>query len=280
MEEYFFLFGLAGVWILFAMIQDLRFREVSNWLNFSLLGFALAYRLFYSIFSGEYWFFVWGVLGFGVCFCLAMVFYYSRAFAGGDAKLLMSLGAVLPISSLRELVVLPLVFVFLLFFLGMVWSLVYSLVIVHKRRKLFEKEFGLFFGRSYWWFFFALLSVIFVGISFPLSWLKVILMLFMLVLPFLFVYLKALEGCLIRRVSYGKLTVGDWLFADVRVGRKVIEKSVHGLSVRDILLLRKARKSVLIREGIPFVPAFLFAFSVMVCVWVTGWLSMLFSLLG
>ena len=42
---------LALVWILFATIQDLRSREVANWLNFSLIIFALGLRFFYGLFS-------------------------------------------------------------------------------------------------------------------------------------------------------------------------------------------------------------------------------------
>ena len=57
-----------------------------------------------------------------------------------------------------------------------------------------------------------------------------------------------------------KLTEGDWLERDVKIGRKVIKKSVHGLSLKEIRILRKAKKKVLIKEGVPFTPAFLFAF--------------------
>jgi len=49
MEEYYFLFGIAFLWTLFAVVQDIRKREVSNWLNFSLLGIIIAYRAIYGI---------------------------------------------------------------------------------------------------------------------------------------------------------------------------------------------------------------------------------------
>ena len=64
MEEYYFLFALAIVWMIFAVVQDLKTREVANWLNFSLIGFALAYRAFYSSFTGEWMFLGFGFLGF------------------------------------------------------------------------------------------------------------------------------------------------------------------------------------------------------------------------
>ena len=48
---------------------------------------------------------------------------------------------------------------------------------------------------------------------------------------------------------------------DVKVQGKWIGKSVHGLSLGEIALLRKHKKLVYIKQGIPFVPAFLFALS-------------------
>ena len=64
-------------------------------------------------------------------------------------------------------------------------------------------------------------------------------------------------------VSPKNLTEGDWLERDVKIGRSVIKRSVHGLSLEDIKRLRKAKKRVLIKEGIPFTPAFLAAFLIM-----------------
>src|SRR3989338_8270060 len=99
MYEVVFLFVLALVWIVFAVVQDLRKREIANWLNFSLIVFALGFRFFYSLFSTEdFRFFYQGLLGFGIFFLLGNLFYYGKAFAGGDAKLMIALGTILPFS--------------------------------------------------------------------------------------------------------------------------------------------------------------------------------------
>ena len=66
----FFLFGMAFVWIFFASVQDLKTREVANWLTFSLIAFALAFRGFVAVFSNDSWFFVSGLLGFGLFFIM------------------------------------------------------------------------------------------------------------------------------------------------------------------------------------------------------------------
>ena len=60
------------------------------------------------------------------------------------------------------------------------------------------------------------------------------------------------------------LEEGDWLEKDIKAGNKWIRRSVHGLSLEDIRLLRKYGKKPLIKEGIPFVPAFFITLIVMV----------------
>jgi len=99
MLETIFLISLGLIWIIFAVVQDLKKREIANWLNFSLVIFALGFRLFYSLF-GEfgYEFFYQGLIGFGVFFLLGNLLYYGKVFAGGDAKLMISLGAIIPFS--------------------------------------------------------------------------------------------------------------------------------------------------------------------------------------
>jgi len=134
MKEYYFLFGLAFIWMVFATVQDLKSREVANWLNFSLIGFALAYRAFYSAAFDKWEFFLFGILGFSVFFVLAHLMYYGKIFAGGDAKLLMALGVILPFEKYRSLLFDGLGFIFVLFFVGAVYSLAYSVFLVNSYR--------------------------------------------------------------------------------------------------------------------------------------------------
>ena len=104
MYESLFLIILAFIWLIVASVLDFKTREIPNWLNFSLITFALAFRALFSIVESEPLFFVYGVLGFAMFFILANIFYYARIIAGGDAKLLMGLGAVLPLSQVLYLV--------------------------------------------------------------------------------------------------------------------------------------------------------------------------------
>ena len=114
MEEYYFLFALALIYTIVATIRDLKTTEVPNWLNFSFLTFALAYRAFYAIFTRNTEFFFFGLIGAMLFFIIANLFYYGKVFAGGDAKLLIGFGAVLPFESLSDFFSLTVIFIFIL----------------------------------------------------------------------------------------------------------------------------------------------------------------------
>ncbi len=261
-----FLFGLAFLWTIFAVVQDLKTREVANWLTFSLIAFALTYRAFYAVSVRDYRFFLLGLLGFFVFVLASYGLYYGRVFAGGDAKLLMGYGALLPYSQYGSLFFLSAGFLILLLTLGAVYSLAYSaFVIVPRHRVLFWRAF-----RERWNSYRSMLIasvglfVFFVVVSFY-SLLGVPFV-FLTIVPLTYLYTKAVESCMIKRVGASRLREGDWLVHDVRVGSILIKKSVHGLRGEDIVVLRKADRAVVIKEGVPFVPAFLFALIVMVYV--------------
>ena len=140
-----FLIVLALIWVLFASIQDLKKRMVSNWLNFSLIIFALGFRFFYSLFeSNSFAFFYQGLIGLGIFFVIGNLLYYGKLFAGGDAKLMIALGAVLPLSdvflvNLRIFALFFLIFFFVSAIYGIIWSI--FLVLSTKNFKVYGKEF-------------------------------------------------------------------------------------------------------------------------------------------
>ena len=267
MIEYIFLYVLAGIWILFAVIQDMRTREVANWLTYSLIAFVLAYRAFYAIAFDDAMFFVFGLFGVGIFIGLGFLFYYAKVFAGGDAKLLMGLGGILPFEKYFDLVYLGVSYIFLLFAAGIVWTLIFSVYLLNKKGnwKKFKREFGKEFKKSgkYVIGFFVIVLVLLVFVLFKgFNHLLILFLIVLLLLPLLWIYAKSLErSCMIVWKSVGELTVGDWLEKEVKIGKGVIKKSVHGLSLKDIAVLKKANKKVLIKEGVPFTPAFLIAWA-------------------
>lgn len=257
MKQYYFLFIIALIWVIFAVVKDIKKREVPNWLNFSLIAFAIAYRAFYSISANESMFLISGLAGFILFFALAHAFYYLKVFAGGDAKLLMGFGVILPYDSLGGLAYLGIIFLIALFLFGSIYSLIYSFSIALKNRKKFAIEFKKRIRKSIIHFIILIMLSIIIALFNPS--LGILISSFLILTLLLYSYVKSLDICMIKLTKPKDLTEGDWLEQDVKIGSKIIKKSVHGLSLEEIKLLKKANKKVLIKEGIPFTPAFLLA---------------------
>lgn len=267
---------LGLVWIVFAIAQDFKTREVANWLNFSLVLFALVFRLFYSIFLNDYRYILFGLAGFGIFFVIGNLFYYARLFAGGDAKLLIALGAVIPVANDWHSNFL-IFFVFTMFLLlgGSIYSLVYSVGLSLKNRERFVKEFKREFGRNKRYFYFALVFLfLFAIVSIVIGQIVfLVVSLLILLFPLLYIYTKAVESaCLMVYVSPKNLSVGDWLVDRIKIKGKYIEPNWEGLSDEQLALIKKNyRKKVLVKQGIPFTPAFLFAFLVLIYIQYWGY---------
>jgi len=274
MDGNLFLIVIAFIWIIVAVIQDFKRREVANWLNFSLIIFALAYRLFYSIFTSNYQFFIQGAIGFLIFLVLGNIFYYSRIFAGGDAKLFIALGSVLPFSLFfKENLQIFIVFIFAFMILGGVYGLIYSFFMLFKNRKQFLRLFKVELKKRKGLF---LISIIFAFIMVIIVLSMQIQNLFFLPLVFLFfpllyIYAKALEECMSIEVKTNKLTEGDWLYENIRIKGKTIKATWDGLTKKDIEFLKKYKKIIRIKQGIPFTPSFLFAFIFIVFLWYSSW---------
>ncbi len=273
MWQVIFLMVLGIVWILFAVIEDLRKREVANWLNYSLIIFALGFRFFYSLFSdGGFEFFYQGLIGLGIFFVLGNVLYYSKVFAGGDAKLMMALGAVLPFTeSFFENVNIFVLFFFLFLVAGSIYGLIVSISLGIKNSQRFKKEFVKRFKKSKPMIYLSLvLAIIFLVLSF-LEFALLYLGIISFIMPYLYLGAKSVdEACMIKNIGVNKLTEGDWLYKSVKVGKKEIKANWDGLTKKDIALLQKHKKNVLIRQGIPFTPSFLISFLVLIFLWFKG----------
>jgi len=260
MFEVIFLLVLALVWTISAVVQDLKTREIANWLNFSLIIFALGFRFFYSLFSGaDFGFFYQGLAGLGIFFVLGNVLYYGKMFAGGDAKLLIALGAILPFSENFYSNLEVFLYFFVIFLLvGAIYSIIASVRLCIKNygkfRKEFKKRFKVNKTMLILSLFFSLIVLIFSYMNFYLIFIAIIIFIF----PYLYLYAKAVdEAAMIKTLDPKNLREGDWLYGDVKIKGKIITARWDGLTKKEISLLRKSHKKVLIREGIPFTPVFL-----------------------
>jgi len=269
MFEVVFLCALAIAWIIVAIIQDLRVREVANWVNFSLIIFALGFRFFWSLFeSNNFSFFYQGLIGLGIFFVVGNLLYYGKVFAGGDAKLMIALGSILPFyGTLGDNAGIFVLFILSFLISGAIYGLVSSFVIAFRNKNEFNREFRKQFNeRKRIIYFFLVAGILILASGF---YLKILFLfgIFAFIFPYLYLFAKSVdEACMVKLISSEKLSVGDWLYKDIVVSGKKVKASWDGLSEKEISFIRKGRKKVLIRTGIPFTPVFLIAFIVLIYV--------------
>lgn len=280
MIELIFLVVLAAVFTAFAVANDVKERIVPNWLNFSLIIFALGFRFFYSLFNENFQFFYHGLMGFGIFFVLGNAFYYGRIFAGGDAKLMIALGTILPFSTSTTMnFKIFAIFFFLFLISGAIYGLIWSVFLPMRNFKNFRKELSIQFEKNrknfYPVFIFAILLLAIGVLTNPvLFYFGTVVLIF----PYLYFYAKAVdENCLVRNVKTGDLTEGDWLYRDVKIRGKTIKARWDGLNAQEIRILRKKFKHVKIRQGIPFTPVFLLSFLILIWLYFSN--SFIFELI-
>jgi len=267
MYEVIFLWALALVYIIFAVVQDVKTKEIANWISFSLIIFALGFRFFYSLFDGtDFSFFYNGVIGLGIFFAIGNILYYAKVFAGGDAKLLIALGAILPASvKIFSNLEIFLNFVFIFLFTGFFYVLLSSVLIGIKHFKALKKELSKQLKRNKkLMIILTLFSIILLGIGFLE---KLFFMLGILVFfsSYLYLYSKAVdESCMIKKIKSKDLKEGDWFYSDLVLDNKQLKTKWEGVSKKDIKQIVKRYKEVKIRQGIAFSPVFLISFIIFV----------------
>ncbi len=256
---------LALIFLLIASYTDLKTREVPDWLNYSLIFSALGIR---TIFSFEFgWnIIISGLIGFVIALSIALLFYYTGQWGGGDSKLLMGMGAIIGVSYPFQQESLTLFWFFLaLLFLGAIYGVMWMVYLSVKKKNLFFTEFkGLIDRNKSVHLSSGALSLSFLAITIAdTSFLPFAIL--PMIIFYLFIFVSAVESsCFINKINPDKLTEGDWLAKQIKINNKLIMRK-KTLELNDIIKLRKLHLKgklnlVSVKEGIPFVPGFLLAY--------------------
>jgi len=266
-----FLFWLFLIGIIIASLQDLERREVDNWLNLFLMVSGFVFIFYKAIFEKDVSLIFQAGFALVVMFGFMNLFYYGRVFAGGDAKLLVAMTVFFIGVDFNITLINIGVFLLFLMFSGSIYGLVYSVVLYLRDFDKVNKEIRK--GVSHWHLWVLGFGIVLMLLGF-LDFILLIFGILVFLLPVLYVFAKGLESVsMIREVSGKDLREGDWLVDDVKVKGKTINADWDGLSLDDIKLL-KSKKKVKIKDGLPFVPAFLIAF--LGYVFLKGWLISIF----
>ena len=256
--------GVVG--LIFASICDIKTREVPDWLSYSLILSGLSLRGIYSLNIWDFSYFLNGLVGFGVFFGIGMGLYYTKQWGGGDAKLLMGLGALFgsyPLSLLDYFnPVLDFNFLVIIFLnlviVGSLYGLVWSFVLVFKNFGEFFSKFRKVEKKFREFLYIDLLAVLLVLIFVDeLKLFFVLVVLFPIVMFYLLVGLKIIEKIsFVKIVPVGDLVEGDWIVDDIFYnGKKIYSCKSPGVTKRQIFVIKKVKNTVKVREGVPFVPS-------------------------
>ena len=256
------------VGLLIATYRDVLTREVPDTLNYGLIIVGLLGGLILALLQNNLFSFLPHLYGFLIGAALGLGMFYLRQWGGGDAKLIMGVGAILGFSAQNWSL---LDFILLLILSGALYGVATTLYLaLIKHRKKFIPAFkeslrtkevhrvriGLVLSGVIF-----IIIILFVPIEMKLLLGSILFGLYLL--TYSWIFLKVVErNIMVKEYSVGKLTEGDWIAEDVRVGKRLlVSAKTPGITKKQIELLKKSRvKKVMVKEGIPFVPGFLLAF--------------------
>jgi len=258
--------------LIIASYTDFKIREVPDWLNYGLIFTGAAIRIILTIVYHDWNYLIEGALGFGLFFLIAIAMFYGHQWGGGDAKMVMGLGALLGLQLSWNSFLLAFILNIIIF--GSIFGLLFSVYMVFQNRKPFVKEFASQFKKRKalkWFVWLGTVALLIISVFVPVSIKIAIVVLagMMLLTFYVFMYLKAVEqSAMIKWVEPEALTEGDWVVKDVVVaGKRICGPKDLGLEmsqIRKLIKLKHQKKldKILVKYGIPFVPSFLIAFIV------------------
>lgn len=256
--------------LIIGTITDLKSLEVPDWLTHGGIGLGIVIAAGFSVIDWNIWALVSSLAGLALASIIACIMFYTGQWGGGDAKLLMALGALIGFQP--NLLSFGTSYIVNLIFIGGIWGLLWSIwLALHEKKKTWktfkelrqEPKYRSLRAAS------IIATVILLIVSFLWSEAQielVILAILVYLLASLTIFTKSVELSAMQRwVSPQVLTEGDWLVQSVRVGGAVVRPMKTGLQQNQVELLQKLYKQkkiskVLVKYGVPFVPAFLFAF--------------------
>jgi Flp pilus assembly protein protease CpaA len=274
--------GLSG--IIIGSITDIQKREVADSVNYSLIFGGLGIRLIHSLATFEWMFFLQGLMGFGAFLALAYLMFFTGQWGGGDSKMLMGMGALFatyPSVLLQHFSPNHIGFPFLITFwinllifgaiYGILWTIGLGIFHFEDMKKAYKgliKE-DLIKKIRLATHIISGILIIYGGISSQLinKLFGIVFGIMILLFFYMYIIIKSVEkSSMYKIITPDKLVEGDWPVDDVICDNKVVfaRNKKIGFETEDIKKIMKLYESgkikkIKVKNGVPFVPSFLFA---------------------
>jgi Flp pilus assembly protein protease CpaA len=275
MELIFVVAAILGT--LYATITDIKNHWVPDFINFSMIFFGIGGHAILSLLTANIWPLIASVAAALIFYAIALAMYHSGSWGGGDAKLLIGLGALIPVFPMQLATnftkIAPWPFMLTLWFNILLVGTVYTSILIttkiithwedfkkNSRNQLIKhKNLTL-----------AVTSSILLPATLTIFKKEMIIISALWALAIFAFYLtlttKALEKtCMYRKIEPKKLVEGDWVQDTIKLKNKTIFKPKRtGIEKKEIIELIKLKKQgiidkVNVKEGFPYIPAFLIA---------------------
>ena len=268
------------IWLISATYTDIKTKEVPDWLSFSLIIIALGSYTILSLIENDFGILLTSLKGFGIFFILGNFLYYTKQWGGGDAKILMGIGATLPeypsqlLNYFNPNLDAPfLVTIFInIIIVGAVYSIIMGTRLILKNRKEFSKKFSKKIKNKKIRGIrdsIGLLSIVFLIVyltseSYSIKAISILLAIMPLVFFYMWLSISIVEKItMYKKIKVSQLREGDWITKKIKIKNKLIyTPNINGVTNKEIKKLRKYEneiKKLTIKDGIPFLPAILIA---------------------
>ena len=260
------LIALAIIILFISSIFDIKTKEVPDNLSIGLIITALTVRLIHAIATSDWFYFLYGLLGFGIMFIIGLILYHTKQWGGADSKILMGLGATFatpPFFYTSEIPFLLLLFIMIIM-VGGLYGFLFGILTFYKNKKqaikLFKEKIQNNKKVRKIFILFAILllvSSLFFSIL-QVKTLLIILALFLISYFYLSIFTKTIEQIgFIKKLPISKVTEGDWLAKDVKLKNKLlVSKRQPCLTQKDLNKIKKHKiRKIWVKIGIPFLPA-------------------------
>ncbi len=264
-------------------ITDFDRREVPDLLNFTLIALGIGIGAINSLSTNTWWPLLNVLAGLGVAYVIAAFLFYSGQWGGGDAKMLMGLGALHGILFFGPQSIIlnwswPLLgsIILAIFVAGSAYSMLYFIGIIIVRYKRVKKALQKVNKNKQTAIIKAIAAVFLAGgllglllLPGTLGWMLLLIGILLGGGVLLITLAKVVQEQVMSKAEHTQnLVPGDWLVEPVtKHGKIIVAQSKIGLQEKDIAELKKHHiKTVIVKEGIPFIPGFLLGY-ITILIW-------------
>jgi Flp pilus assembly protein protease CpaA len=233
-----------------AGLYDLKTSNIPDKLCILMIVAGLAIHTYTGFITGDYNILISSLMTGGLFLAFGIIMYVTGQWGGGDGELLVAIGVLVPSLSLAR-TYFPFAVSFFInsFFVGAVYSVIYSVVLASRNPEITRKFVKSINHPKFLMLVVSLAALAIVSFSYS----KVLSFLFFMsmTLALFWKFAKTIDKGFYRRISTSKLKVDDMIGEDIP-RLKIHKNLIRGLTKEEVRKIKRMKKFVMIKEGIRY----------------------------